>query len=315
MAYHVGPAAYQAQPWGAPPAGPVGAWEFDLTSGALSWTDGVYDLFGLPRGVQVLREAAVQMYQDGCRQRMEQLRAEAIRHGSGFVMDARIRDARGVECWMRLTAGVMRAEGQAVRLFGSKQDITQERLSWDRLRQRADCDPLTGLANRAVFDVLCHELARGRREDVSALAVVDLDHFKRINDELGHAAGDECLRQLAERLRWALGDTVLVARIGGDEFVVMLGGPMGRVRLWRRLAAALPVLCQPVLHGGRAIDLSVSIGATLRRGGDEGQTIFAEADAALYRAKAAGRNRICLHGGEMERHRMQEQPGWAMGAR
>jgi len=297
MAYRVEAAAYQAQSWEAPPAGPVGAWEFDLTNGAMRWTDGVYDLFGLPRGLALQREATAQMYHDACRQRMEQLRADTIHQGSGFVLDARIRDAQGRDRWMRLTAGVMRVDGRAVRLFGSKQDITQERIIWERLRQRADCDALTGLANRAVFDTLCHELAQGRRPDVSALVVVDLDYFKRINDELGHAAGDECLRRLGERLRWALGDTVLVARIGGDEFVAMLGGPMGRARLWRRLSAALPVLCQPVLHDGQRIDISVSIGATLRRGAAGGQQIFVEADAALYRAKAAGRNQICLHDG------------------
>jgi diguanylate cyclase (GGDEF)-like protein len=291
--------AYHGPKDGGSPIVAAGAWECDLQTQELIWTDGVYDLFELPRGMPLRRAATVEMYYEDCRRQMERLRAAALQHGRGFVLEARIHTDRGASRWMRLTAGVVWAEGRAVRLLGAKQDITHERELWERLRQRADCDALTGLANRAVFDTLCHDLARGQRDDVAAMAMIDLDHFKQINDQLGHAAGDECLRQLAERLRWAFGDTVLVARIGGDEFVVMLRGPLGRVRLEALLARVLPVLCQPVLWSGVSIDISVSIGAALRRraGRQEPSRLFAEADAALYRAKTTGRKRACLEGG------------------
>lgn len=282
----------------------AGAWECNLRTEELTWTGGVYDVFGLPRGVRVSRPATVQMYFDDCRQQMERLRAEAIRTGNGFTLDARIQTERGATKWMRLTAGVEMAQGQAVRIFGSKQDITQEREGWERLRQRADCDALTGLANRAVFDALCHELARGRRDDVAAMLVIDLDRFKQINDLMGHAAGDECLRQLAERLRWAFGQPTLVARIGGDEFVVLLRTDFSRARMQVVLAEALTLLCQPVIYGKAVIDITVSIGAAMRRRGDmEPSRLFAEADAALYRAKSAGGNRSCVQGGAVEGRR------------
>jgi predicted signal transduction protein with EAL and GGDEF domain len=135
----------------------------------------------------------VDCYHDDSRRLMECMRSEALAGGEPFSIDASIRTHRGEDRWMRLSGEVVFADGRPVRLFGSKQDITQEKELWDRLRQLAECDPLTGLANRGVFEARCHELAKRDLGDVSvsALALVDLDRFKDINDRLGHAAGDE----------------------------------------------------------------------------------------------------------------------------
>ena len=126
---------------------------------------------------------------------------------------------------MRLTANVECEAGVPVRLFGMKQDITEERALLERLRHSAETDALTGLANRAVLE---ERLSR----EASAVLLVDLDRFKHINDSHGHAAGDECLRQTASALRFACPADALVARLGGDEFVVVLemgnGAPADR---------------------------------------------------------------------------------------
>ena len=196
---------------------------------------------------------------------MERMRSEAIRGGGSFMLDARIQTRRGVNRWMRLMADVAFEHGRPVRIFGAKQDITYEKELWERLRQLAECDPLTGLANRGVFEERYHKLSKNDFSEVSiaALALIDLDRFKAINDRLGHAAGDECLRQVAIRLNRSFGDAILVARIGGDELAVLLRGPRARLEIRKMLANALHALCRPVIWGNLRIDVGTSIGAAI----------------------------------------------------
>ncbi|WP_132251437.1 diguanylate cyclase domain-containing protein [Methylobacterium segetis] len=278
----------------------LGAWECDLATERLTWTEGVYDLFGLGAGAPLRRPEIVGLYEEASRGAMERLRAEAIRTGRGFVLDALIRPRRGEERWIRIGAELARdAEGRPERLYGYKQDVTAEREALERLRHRAERDHLTGLANRAAFDARCRAAAAGPDRGVAGLVLIDLDRFKAINDGLGHAAGDACLRAASERLRHAFADAALVARIGGDEFAVLLRAPLGRRRILRMLARASAALCRPVPWNGTALAVSASIGARILDPGRDrapGAELFAEADAALYAAKAAGRNAVRIFG-------------------
>lgn len=278
----------------------IGSWECDLATEQLSWTDFTYELFGIPVGSPLKRAATVGLYVDESRRDMEAMRAEAIRSQQCFIMDAEIRTNRGEGRWIRIAADVAVEQGRAVRLFGAKQDITREREAWARLRELAERDPLTGLANRGMFDtryraVIGDEL---RHASVSVLALIDLDRFKAINDRLGHAAGDECLRQTAQRLQRLFGDAILVARIGGDEFAVLLRAPLGPARIAEMLQRASRALSRPIIWNDVRLDVSASIGATVL-----GQPhlrklsgLFGEADAALYEAKRAGRNTVRVFG-------------------
>jgi diguanylate cyclase (GGDEF)-like protein len=278
----------------------IGAFERDLATEALSWTDGVYDLFELPRGRMVKRAEIVELYEEESRAEMERLRARALRGGGRFTLDARIRTSGGARRWMRLTGDVAMRDGKPVRLFGAKQDITHEKELWDRLRRLAERDPLTGLANRAVFEARLGELGKIDEGDeaLSALVLIDVDRFKEINDRFGHSAGDECLRRVAASLAHAFRDAVLLARIGGDEFVALLHAPSGRAQLDLLLARALRLLCQPVFWHARRVDMGVSIGVALVRGPErpDPARLFAEADSALYLAKAAGRGAVRVFG-------------------
>lgn len=124
--------------------------------------------------------------------------------------------------------------------------------------------------------------------------LVDLDHFKEINDRRGHAAGDECLRQTASRLRRVFVDAILVARLGGDEFAVLVRAPTGRAALAQRLAQAASALNRPILWNDATLELGASIGVTMF-GTPQRRTaagFFEEADAALYEAKARGRRTV-----------------------
>ena len=171
--------------------------------------------------------------------------------------------------------------------------LDEQRRVQDELRHRALHDPLTALANRElVLDRLDQALARSRR-DGRAVAVLflDLDHFKLVNDSLGHAVGDELLVGLAALLVHHLREMDTAGRLGGDEFVLVLeelSGPAEAIAVAERLLAAVR---EPLLVGGESVRASISIGISLAGPSSTAQDLLTEADTALYRAKAAGRGR------------------------
>lgn len=172
-------------------------------------------------------------------------------------------------------------------------DITQRKEVEELLRHRAQSDPLTDLPNRTVFyDRLQMALVQARRYGTEfALLYIDLDHFKEVNDSMGHAAGDELLVETARRMKQVVRDSDTVARLGGDEFAVILPQLRGRDEVdevARRIVAAL---VEPFNVAGGEVSVSASVGAAIypAHGGDM-ESIRASADAALYAAKDAGRN-------------------------
>jgi len=163
----------------------------------------------------------------------------------------------------------------------------------------ASHDSLTGLPNRRVFmDRLELALARARRGgEPIALLFVDLDRFKEVNDHAGHAAGDALLRTVAQRMRGAVREADTVARMGGDEFLVLLDGAADSIAAGQVAQKLLDGLAQPVPYGGESLTIEASIGVSLcPRDGTTAGEIIAAADRAMYRAKAEGRNRYCFAG-------------------
>ena len=165
----------------------------------------------------------------------------------------------------------------------------------DALEKQASHDPLTGVANRVRFlEQLAVQLAGARRRgDLVAVLFIDLDHFKKVNDAYGHAAGDAVLIEMARRIQAEIRSTDLVARHGGDEFTVLLASPETSAdavevadRLCRRLG-------EPFVIGNEELHLSASVGLALNDDLEsDPDTLMRNADLALYRAKSAGRNRV-----------------------
>ena len=180
-------------------------------------------------------------------------------------------------------------------------DITERRLHQERTHRLAYYDPLTGLPNRRLLiDRLERELAHLRRcVRLGALLFIDLDNFKHINDARGHAVGDDLLRQVSQRLTSVLRQDDTVARLGGDEFVVQVGNLDPDIEVAARQARLVAEKVRSVLEGryevmGFPYSSTGSIGITLfpRSDGTTVDDLLREADTAMYRAKAGGRNRI-----------------------
>lgn len=179
------------------------------------------------------------------------------------------------------------------------------RATQSQLEQLAYGDPLTGLANRRLFnDELRHLVAQAARGGPGfTLLLIDLDHFKQINDTLGHDAGDALLVAAAARLRAAVRETDRPFRLGGDEFAVLLAQTTERATLEPVCQRILDNLAQPLPHGAATMRISASVGAAVHhgQGGQDGhpgthEELYKRADVALYQAKAAGRNTWQLAG-------------------
>lgn len=266
----------------------IGAWSCDLASGRLDWTDGVFDIFGLPSENALDREATIQLYCEESRELLERKRSRAIENRDGFTLDARIVRPDGIERWIRITAATRGSNGRTEMLFGMKQDITDDRRRWELLRAQAECDPLTGVANRARFQRFLDQPRNGAApDDIGTLILFDIDDFKQINDRWGHAAGDACLVNLAEHLRKAFVNAHLVSRIGGDEFAVLLPSSVSRTQTKIELQSLIGSLLRPIQWNGYLLTLKVSVGFAFasKDGAYDPQTMFNTADEALYCAK------------------------------
>ncbi|WP_395449046.1 diguanylate cyclase domain-containing protein [Aminobacter sp. UC22_36] len=269
----------------------IGVWQCNLADQALQWTDVVYDLFDLPRDAALDRGEIVKCYTAASAAELQVRRSKAIEDRTGFGLDAEIVTAKGNRRWIRITASVECEDGVAVRIFGMKQDITEEKILADQTRYLAEFDVMTGLANRSQFQSKLSGLTAcdNDRPALGALLLVDLDGFKQINDTFGHVVGDECLKEVARRLEAACAGVELVSRIGGDEFAVLVGMQLDLAAISELARDIIDKLGKPVDHGGRPLKLGASVGIAPFEACTPSE-LLVRADTALYQAKSAGRN-------------------------
>lgn len=188
---------------------------------------------------------------------------------------------------------VLDQNGQIIHFVAIKHDITVGKQLEERLDYLAHFDALTGVPNRQLlFDRLGQSLAMARRNQQQlAVLFIDLDGFKAINDSLGHKAGDTVLQRVAERLREALRDSDTVARVGGDEFVVLLNNLQSPDNLGPIIDKLIDLISQPIEVGTQPCHVGASIGASVFPDhGDEVEVLLSHADSAMYHSKRRGKN-------------------------
>jgi diguanylate cyclase (GGDEF)-like protein len=203
------------------------------------------------------------------------------------VVGAIVLSRRTAEPWPRVASRIL--AGAAIEASAALERAYSHRAA----EARAATDALTGLPNRRYFDEFCGLLARRRRaDDALGVLMIDIDHFKRVNDRFGHATGDQVLRAVAEAVAGAVRDDDVPARFGGEEFAVLLRDPTmpGALEIAERVRAAVGALD---LHRLGVGAVSVSVGVAVSHIADEPiAQIIEAADQALYAAKSAGRDRV-----------------------
>lgn len=216
--------------------------------------------------------------------------------------------------WLTITA-VNNLEGLTVNYVGVFTDITETKRAQNRLNELVNHDPLTGLPNRRLLnELLEHGLKRAGRENRQlALLFIDLDRFKTINDSLGHQVGDKLLHEAATRVGICMRDSDIVARFGGDEFVVMMDmikNPKDASLVAQKIIDALAV---EFIIDGKEIFISASIGISVfPSDGDSVDSLINAADIAMYQVKNKGKNNYCFYSedlsrGALERFNMENQ--------
>ena len=214
------------------------------------------------------------------------------------TVDFRVRRGGEVEryTWCRAHMSVLFDSRRRRRwVIGKLTDISQERMLAERLEQQARTDALTGLLNRAGLEEAVRLRVENAPDKSCAIALLDIDDFKEVNDFYGHDVGDDVLRTLADFLRAHFRGTDIVGRLGGDEFMVLMEGVDSREKLAQVLSRLKHGLGQ--LHAGE-VRVGCSVGAVLfPESGESFDALYKNADVALYEAKRAGKGRFSVYSG------------------
>lgn len=284
----------------------IGSWRLDAAGNKLEWSEETYRIFGVPPATNITYDVFLNQIHEEDRESVDRAWQAAMR-GEPYSIEHRI-VAGSLIKWVREQAElVFDQQGQLEGGIGTVQDITELKHYEQKIEQMAYFDALTRLPNRRMlYDRLSHSIAAGKRNALfSALMFIDLDNFKPLNDQYGHVVGDLLLMEVARRLTACVRESDTVSRFGGDEFVVLLcvldrDEALARAEAQVAAEKIRMTLAQPYLLEASDAnqahvehDCTPSIGVVMFSGADGGiDEILSRADAAMYRAKVAGRNQI-----------------------
>jgi diguanylate cyclase (GGDEF)-like protein/PAS domain S-box-containing protein len=225
-----------------------------------------------------------------------------------ILMELRVRHADGSWRWMEINFSNRLADPNVEGIVLNVRDVSERKALEEQLRHQALHDPLTGLANRALFSrLLTRTLAAGARQQrPTTVLYIDLDDFKRINDTLGHEAGDQLLVQVAQRLRASVRVEDTPARLGGDELAVLAEGLSRReaTDLALRLLADLE---PPFRLAGQPVSVGASVGIAQSEPDETAEDLLRHADTAMYVAKTSGKGRFAI----FDKAMLQRAKPWA----
>jgi diguanylate cyclase (GGDEF)-like protein/PAS domain S-box-containing protein len=260
-------------------------------------------ILGYPSREDVLRVSALDLYSDPGDRESFVARLSQQRVLVNFELCLRRQD--GSPVWVLANESLIEEPDGETVMDGSLIDITDRRRAEQQRWHQANHDALTDLPNRVLFNdrLSLAILHAQRRRQSLAVMFLDLDHFKRVNDTLGHSAGDELLVKVADRLRRCLRQDDTVARVGGDEFLLLLNGIGRQTDAAGMARKILALLAEPFLVQKRELFVEASIGIGIYPDdGTDAETLVGNVDTAMYRAKETGRNSF-----QFFTRKMQEQ--------
>ena len=261
-------------------------------------------IYGFSSGAELIAsigDIQHQIYTDPSR------RAEFMRlmRESGVVTNfvSEIRRKDGDDIWISENARAVQDEaGNLLFYEGTVEDVTETKLNQEKLEHLANHDPVTGLPNRLLMNDRLRQmmLSAQRSKSIVAVALVDLDHFKLINDTFGHNRGDQLLQTMSHRMLACVREADTVVRLGGDEFVLLLSGAGRGEAMSQVVQRVLQTIARPSQIEGRELSVSCSVGVSIfPRDGRDVQTLLKNADTAMYKAKELGRNNFQFYSPEM----------------
>lgn len=272
----------------------LGCWDWDLETNKQIWSNETYRIFDVNTEVEPSRELFESLVHPDDLSATITATEEGIRGGVDFNYEYRILLVSGVERYISTHVGIKSdAQGNSIRLLGTNQDITEQKLIELRIIHQAYHDPLTQLPNRIMLNQELESLLQPGHDKGREFAIlwVDLDFFKEINDNYGHLAGDAVLEEVARRLSSQIRSGDLVARVGGDEFIIMLQDAHDALKLEVCANKILQQFEAPIEFEDSLLKVGTSIGGAIYPiHGDNVESLFKAADAALYSVKGHGRN-------------------------
>ncbi|SEW44646.1 diguanylate cyclase/phosphodiesterase with PAS/PAC sensor(s) [Cognatiyoonia koreensis] len=289
----------------------MGIWEFNPVTRKVHWDDRMLQIYGVTDGKNDRSGDSWETYLHP--DDLDETIAYAEnchRNNLDFAKDYRIVRPDGAIQHVRSLARYVKNATADAKLIGVNIDVTDDYLRTAELEQArrqlefdSRHDALTGLANRRMLDETIAALRETSDTTVYAVMHLDLDHFKKVNDTLGHAAGDLVLKTLTKRLSQIIGDRGLACRVGGDEFVVLFCDAPDTETLQKLSTEIITSFKKPIRYEGHSCAVGVSIGIATGRGSQNTpQEVFRNADVALYAAKDGGRSCVEVYSPSIRRN-------------
>ncbi len=278
----------------------IGVWEYDSATASVYWDDTLLEIYGLTDNKNNRPEDLWETYlHPDDRDATVRESDLALAEQRDFHADYRVVRPDGEIRYVRSASRFVGVSGTAGKMLGVNIDVTEDYARTEELERARQLlehdsrhDALTGLANRRLLDEHTMSLIdRLGPDDEFAVIHIDLDHFKQVNDQLGHAAGDQVLVRVADTLSALIGNDGLVCRNGGDEFVVLLEHFEGETALRELCQTMIDQMAEPMIMQGNVRSIGLSVGCVISSGDiADASEAFINADVALYAAKSAGRS-------------------------
>ncbi|MBU1053700.1 MAG: EAL domain-containing protein [Proteobacteria bacterium] len=283
----------------------LGSWNWDIANNRFQLSDELYRILNIDSTTCALTyETFINFIHPIDKEQVKMTIEEAVATQQPFHLDYKIVIADGLERFVSIEGQpVLNSKSEVVRMAGTIQDITERKQAEAQIRSLALYDNLTGLPNRILFrDRLEQAIRQASRQNSMVAAIfIDLDRFKDINDSLGHNAGDELLRQVANRLLSVTRSSDTVSRLGGDEFTIVLQNLTSLDVICSLAQKILDTFSEPFLLEAKEIFVTSSIGvAVYPSDAEKADDLLKNADIAMYYAKDNGKNNYKLFSSDMQ---------------